>query len=175
MRIVPFADLTDREPARRELQAIFFAGAATKSFASGAERDAYSALWLGRYLTHFPEWTLIAIGDAGMLLGYLAGSPVSNEPPLSGPGYYDQIAGERLRAFPAHCHVNVRRSARNRQIGRTLTGAFQARCRQAGLPGSHIVTSADSGASRFFEKAGYQPEHTFSSGNKMLVLMTRPA
>jgi GNAT superfamily N-acetyltransferase len=156
----PLAPTVSRaEPADplTKLDAIFFASATTQHFASDEARSAFHDLWLGRYLRHFPDWCFAALDEAGDVCGYLAGSPVSNAPPLSGPDYFAAFPADMLLAFPAHIHVNVDPNQRGRRIGEALIAAFRAQCRSAGLPGFHAVTAAGSRSAHFFERCGLEP------------------
>jgi hypothetical protein len=175
---------------RAEIEAIFFANAGTKSFASEAERDAYRELWLGRYLQHCPEACFVALAPAPDLdrhpgspkgcpgsreaaqhetadnacgasgvttagvAGYLAGSLCSNRDPLLGPDYYALFSPAVIAAHPAHIHVNIRDGLRGRQIGAKLVAAFRTLCVERQVPGFHAVTTAGSGAARFFTQCG---------------------
>jgi GNAT superfamily N-acetyltransferase len=84
IRIVPLDEAGGPDRWRAEIEAIFFANAATSSFASDEARDAYRDLWLGRYLRHTAEACFVALdvsnsrhpGNAG---GVVRG-PVLNDP-----------------------------------------------------------------------------------------------
>jgi GNAT superfamily N-acetyltransferase len=137
-----------------EIDAIFFGSASTQDFASPEARADFRDLWLGRYLQHFPDWCFVALDDGGAAAGYLAGSPVSNHPPLPGPDYFSAFPPELIDAFPAHMHVNVRADSRGQRIGEALVYAFRQRCADGGLPGFHAVTAADGAAAAFFSRCG---------------------
>ena len=136
-----------------QIEAIFFDSAATQNFASEADRAAYRDLWLGRYLEHAPGEFLLALGD-GSVIGYLAGSLISNSPPLPGPDYYPLFPAELIAHYPAHIHVNVRADHRGRGIGAGLVHAFAQRRRTHETAGFHAVTAEGSRSAAFFEKCG---------------------
>ncbi len=137
-----------------QIEAIFFDSAATKNFASEAERAAYRDLWLGRYIRHCPQQFLVASDPGGDVVGYLAGALFSNKEPLPGPDYYDAFPAALIDAYPAHLHVNVRHDHRGRNVGSTLIDAFRAICRAHDVSGLHAVTAAGSRAAAFFTRCG---------------------
>jgi hypothetical protein len=156
-RIVRISELPVEGSAKAEIEAIFFDSSATEAFASAEARAEFQQLWLGRYLRHFPDWSFAALDEDGSVAGYLAGSPVSNEAPVSGPDYFAAFPEQLLESFPAHIHVNVRADRRDHRIGEDLVAAFRAICRAAALPGFHAVTTAGTRSAHFFEKCGLLP------------------
>jgi GNAT superfamily N-acetyltransferase len=145
--------LAERPGAAAEAEAIFWESAGTKTFASGAERTAYRDLWFGRYLEHAPGEFFLALGDDSVI-GYLAGSVISDAPPLPGPDYYPLFPAELIAHYPAHIHVNVRADHRGRGIGAELVHAFAQRRRTHEAAGFHAVTAEGSRSAAFFEKCG---------------------
>jgi GNAT superfamily N-acetyltransferase len=143
-----------------QIEAIFFDGAATKNFASEAERAAYRDLWFGRYMRHCPQQFLVASDPGGGVVGYLAGALFSNKEPLPGPDYYDAFPAALIDAYPAHLHVNVRHDHRGRNVGSTLIDAFRAICRAHDVPGLHAVTATESRAAAFFTRSGLDERAT---------------
>ncbi|MGF1620695.1 MAG: GNAT family N-acetyltransferase [Rhodomicrobiaceae bacterium] len=156
-RIVALSEMDAGAEMRSEVEAIFFAGAATQAFSSTEARDAYRDLWLGRYMRAFPELFLVALDDDGRAAGYLAGSPVSDATPLPGPDYYRLFPRTLIEACPAHLHVNIRADLRRRGLGEMLIAAFRRECISRGLPGFHAVTAAESRAAHFFARCGLAP------------------
>lgn len=154
MRIVRLDEAGAAERWRGEIEAIFFANAGTKDFASEDERDAYCELWLGRYLRHCSAASFVALTEDAAVAGYLAGTLVSNRDPLPGPDYYALFSPALIAAHPAHVHVNVRKDARGQRIGSKLIAAFRALCAAERISGLHAVTAVDSGAARFFSGCG---------------------
>lgn len=154
VRIVRFSEIGNANGLRSEIDAIFFENAVRQVFDSGDARAAYRDLWLGRYIQHFPDTFHIAFDDSGAVSGYLAGSPVSDRPPLPGPDYYQLFPHTFIDAYPAHLHVNVWRGFRGRSFGSDLVAAFQTQCREDGIPGFHAVTAAGGRAAGFFKKCG---------------------
>jgi GNAT superfamily N-acetyltransferase len=169
--IAPLADLDDTERVHSQIEAIFATSAATQSFASDAERAAYGEFWLGRYIRHCPESFFIAQDANDDVIGYLAGSLISNRAPLTGPDYYDSFAAALTDAYPAHIHVNVRGDCRGQSIGSALVGAFRAYCADHRCPGFHAVTAADGAAAGFFGKCGLSPRATIQWRGRHIVFM----
>ena len=155
-RIVALSELGGSEKLRNDAEAIFFAAAATQGFPSRPAREAYRDLWLGRYMRAFPEMFLIAVADDGHAAGYLAGSPLSDTPPLPGPDYYRHFPRALIETCPAHLHVNIRADLRGGGLGEMLMAAFRRECISRKLPGLHAVTAADSAAALFFARCGLE-------------------
>lgn len=59
-----------------------------------------------------------------------------------------------VAAYPAHCHVNVRASARGRGAGTALWGAFRERLVSRGATGVHVSTPTADGK-EFFSRVGF--------------------
>ena len=173
MRIARLSDLPDGAGMRAQIEAVFFGGAATKEFADEAARSAYLDLWLGRYLRHFPDMAHVAHDGKGRVAAYLAGSPVSDRPPLPGPDYYALFPDRLTADYPAHIHVNVHEDFRGRGIGAALAAAFRDECARRGLPGLHAVTLADSPAARFFERCGLTPAGTALRHGRRLAFLAQ--
>jgi GNAT superfamily N-acetyltransferase len=171
MRIVPLAELDEDTEVCGEAEAIFFANAATQGFASVDERDAYRDLWFSRYIRAFPDVFLIVLNDDGRVAGYLAGSPVTDAPPLQGPDYYRLFPQALIEACPAHLHVNIHAELRGRGLGETLVTAFRRCCVRRGLRGFHAVTAADSRAAHFFAKCGLSPLQEIAWNGRNIVLL----
>jgi GNAT superfamily N-acetyltransferase len=170
-QIVRFAERPDSKRARAQINAIFFANAATADFADDTERRAYHELWLGRYLRHFPDMAFVALNEAGQITGYLAGSPISDHPPLPGPDYYEHFPDLLAKTYPAHLHVNVHTDFRGRKIGAALIDAFRKECNRRALTGFHAITLASSGAAHFFAGCGMKEVGSTISKEKKLVFL----
>jgi ribosomal protein S18 acetylase RimI-like enzyme len=69
-----------------------------------------------------------------------------------GPGG-ESYAGE----YPAHLHIDLLPEAQGRGWGRRLIETEVARLREAGVPGLHLVASAEnSGALAFYPRVGFE-------------------
>lgn len=155
--IVRLAELRERGAALAGAEAVFWQTAGTASFAGEAERAAYRDLWLGRYIAHAAGEFFLVLSPAGAVIGYLAGSLVSDAPPLPGPDYYALFPPALMQRYPAHLHVNVQADSRSAGVGAALVRAFLDHCRRHGSPGVHAVTAAGSGSAAFFERCGLSP------------------
>jgi len=173
-----WTEIPDRDRLTPELDAIFFEASATKSFAGEAEREAFRERWLGRYLTHDPQWAYLAIdtgaSDAGLLAGYLVGSV--DDPARSqshgDAGPFRNLA-QLTAAYPAHLHVNLAPAYRNRGIGGDLIGTFATDAARAGACGLHVVTGAGSRNIGFYERNGFRPLAHASVGGREIVFLGR--
>ncbi len=170
-RILPLADWDDTERVHSQIEAIFATSAVTQEFASDRARAEYGELWLGRYIRHCAESVFIALEASDDVIGYLAGSLISNQAPLTGPDYYDSFPAALIDTYPAHIHVNVRGDRRGQSIGSALVGAFRTYCIDHHSPGFHAVTAADSAAAGFFAKCGLSPRATAEWRGRRLVFM----
>lgn len=151
-----FADVAHISEIHAAMDKIFFNNAVTPDFSDERERHEYRVLWLDRYLQHFPESCWIAFDGTcnDDIVGYLAGSLVSNRSPLPGPDYYRLFPANFVEKFPAHMHVNVRRNMQGKGTGRELIDTFRAHCREKQLPGFHAVTIANRRPAHFFTRCG---------------------
>jgi GNAT superfamily N-acetyltransferase len=150
-----WSEMPDKARLVPGIGAIFFESSATKTFADERERAAFRERWLGRYLEHEPQWAYLAL-DRGRVVGYLVGSV---EAPALGAHRVDAGYGGDFAAlatqYPAHLHVNLAPSYRNRGIGAELIATFAADAARAGASGVHVVTGAGSRNVRFYERNGF--------------------
>lgn len=161
-----WADVDDSERLSGQLDSIFFEASGTKTFADDAARAAFRERWLARYLVQYPQWAYLAMTPDATVAGYLVGA-------LDEGSGFDDFAAAVAR-FPAHLHVNLSPSFRNRGIGAALIEAFAADAVQAGAKGIHVVTSADARNVRFYERAGFHPRaRTMVNGRELLFLGRR--
>lgn len=166
-----WADLADKERLTPEIDAIFFEASGTKTFAAEAERAAFRERWLGRYLKHEPEWAYLAIAGDRNVAGYLVGSIDASARPADS-GYLEEF--EPFAAdYPAHLHVNLAPTFRNRGIGRDLIAAFAADAARAGARGMHVVTAAGARNVGFYERAGFHILARSTVGGRELVFLGR--
>jgi GNAT superfamily N-acetyltransferase len=124
-----------------EIDRIFFTSSATQSFANPETKAAFRERWLGRYLRHFPQNTLLAVTASGQVVGYVIGSL---EDPARDPLFADlpilTAFGTLTQRYPAQLHVNLDEAWRGRGLGSRLVGAFAEHARAGGAPGVHVVT-----------------------------------
>lgn len=156
MRILRLTEAPDRAVALAALEEIFFLSTTRTEFASPDERAAFLKTWTGWYVENAADDILLAVEDGGLVVGYLTGcrdSAGAAELARTIPKY-DTFA-DRFTAFPAHFHINVRPGWRDRGIGRLLVDEFAEACRQAGIPGVHLVTGAFARNVDFYHRAGF--------------------
>ena len=169
-----WTEVSDKERLIPAIDAVFFEASATKSFASGAEREAFRERWLGRYLADEPRWAYLAIGSDGAVAGYLVGS--LEDPARGGRhadvGYFKDFAPLTLE-YPAHLHVNLAPCYRNRGIGARLIEAFAADAARAGAGGMHVVTGAGMRNVKFYERNGFRELSRASAGAREVVFLAR--
>jgi GNAT superfamily N-acetyltransferase len=155
--------IPDRERLTPEIDAVFFESSGTKSFAGDAESAAFRDRWLGRYLTHEPQFAYVALAGDGTLAGYLVGS-------LLQPVGFEAFANAAWE-YPAHLHVNLAPQFRNRGIGGRLIAAFATDALAAGATGMHVVTSAGSRNVTFYTRNGFaEIARTSIDGRELLFL-----
>jgi GNAT superfamily N-acetyltransferase len=171
IQLVRLPSLRAADTGLAGIEAIFFESAATTDFRSEEERAAYRELWLGRYMRHCAEAFFVALDGEGAVAGYLAGSLISDRPPLPGPDYYTDFPRALLAAYPAHLHVNIRKDVRGQAIGSTLVEAFRAYCVDRKSCGFHAVTAAGSDAARFFSKCGLLPCAAANLRDRRIVML----
>ena len=155
-QIVCFADVGHSAGVRAAIDKVFFDNAATSEFSDEVSRRDYHDLWLGRYLRHFPEscWIAFEENNDNAIIGYLAGSLVSDTPPLPGPDYYRQFPSNFIEKFPAHLHINIRQDRHVQGTGRALIDAFRTHCHEKQMAGFHAVTIASRTPADFFVRCG---------------------
>jgi GNAT superfamily N-acetyltransferase len=139
---------------------IFFATSNTKAFNSAAAKDAFFQRWFGRYVALFPEAFLFALDGDGAAIGYVAGCFDSFSDAarlITGDSfYYIPAFCSALRDYPSHFHINVKPGYQGGGVGAQLTARFLKLCHEAGSPGVHVVTGAESRAVKFYEARGFK-------------------
>jgi GNAT superfamily N-acetyltransferase len=138
-----------------QVDAIFFA-ASTRTFAPGAERDAFRERWLGRYLQGGTDVVLLAMAGRETVAGYLVGAldDPSDQPRFADIAYFRREFRDLCRRYPAHLHVNVATGFRSLGIGARLLEGFASQARDAGAPGLHVVTGKDARNVAFYTRCG---------------------
>jgi GNAT superfamily N-acetyltransferase len=157
-----------------EIEAIFFSASNTQSFADPEEKAAFAERWLGRYLARYPEHFFVARGEAGPVVGYLAGcleSPASSGR-FADITYYSEFAA-LCAAYPAHLHINVDAQWRRQGVGAALIEAFARHAAAAGAPGLHIVTGKAARNVAFYERNGFAVLGEAIGGSGPIVFMGR--
>lgn len=164
---------------QRALDDIFFASSNTQAFASPQVRAEFRERWLGRYLTHDPDWTYVALmrdrDVAGYeVAGYLAGcldDPARSQR-FADIGYFGSFAALTAR-YPAHLHINLAARNRGSGIGSALVSRFCNEAGRAGAPGVHVVTSRGARNVRFYERNGFHEAGVMGEGAKEVVFLAK--
>ena len=151
-----YLDLAPSPTLAAGLDTVFFDASDVKTFASDAARTQFRERWLGRYLEHDPEFAYVAVGPKGDIAGYLVGAldDPALEARFSDIAYFADFK-HLTQKFPAHLHVNLAASARNRGAGRALLQHFVDDARRAGAPGVHVVTSEGARNAGFYLRNGF--------------------
>ncbi len=157
-----------------QIDEIFFTSSATQEFSSPAVREAFRERWLGRYLTHDPDWFYVAM-SRNRGVGYLAGAidDPALTPRFADIGYFKVWASETA-TYPAHLHVNVLATAREHGIGSMLIARFVDDLETAGIKGVHLVTGRNSRNVAFYQRNGFKPVVWMNwNGSEVLMLGRR--
>lgn len=166
---------SDREHLIDGLDAVFFQSSNTQTFADDATRATFRERWLGRYLTHYPEWFYVATAEDGGLAGYLAGCLDDPAPrALFADIAHFKTFGHLTRDYPAHLHVNLRDGYRSAGIGSELVSRFCEDARHAGSPGVHVMTSAQARNVGFYTHNGFRELAVSGEGAAAVVFLARP-
>jgi GNAT superfamily N-acetyltransferase len=156
------------------LDEIFLAASGTKTFASEAARTEFHERWLGRYLTHDPQWAYLAVAGTGEVVGYLVGSI---DDPAKFSRFDDIVYFKAFAAltakFPAQLHVNLADSWRGRGIGGDLVEAFARDATRAKCPGVHVVTSRGMRNIGFYTARGFEEASHLACNGRELVFLGR--
>ncbi len=170
--IVRWDQLTGRADLLPAIDGIFFEASATKTFASDEARLAFRERWLGRYLTHFPQYAFLALSPGRTVRGYVIGSV---EDPARLELFRDVAHFTSFRAltsqYPAQLHINITPAWRSQGLGARLVDTFCQAARGAGAPGVHVVTARGMRNVRFYEAIGFREAgHTSIEGRDLLFL-----
>ena len=168
----------DRVRLLAQAEHIFFETAATKTFATAAEKHAYLQRWFGNYAEADASAFLIAADEAGNAAGYLAGCLDSFA--LAADGitrdidYFTPSFRAALEGYLSHFHINVAPSMQGRGIGHLLVARFEEICANSGSPGIHVVTGAASRAVDFYRALGFERIVPFDGCNPAIAALVRP-
>lgn len=170
----PLADLGDWRSLEPQIDAIFFDASATQSFPDAATKAAFRERWLGRFLTAFRDGTFVAVDGAGTVVGYVIGAvgDPAQDPRFADIAYFKDLASLTAQ-YPAHLHINLAGSARNRGIGGRLIAAFCDHARQRGAAGVHVVTSKASRNRSFYARQGFVLLATLGDPGREIVMLGR--
>jgi GNAT superfamily N-acetyltransferase len=156
------------------LDRIFFDASNTKSFKSDEHRAAFRERWLGRYLTHDPEWVYLAIQERGGIVGYLLGSldDPATAPRFSDLSYFQSFAHLTAR-YPAQIHVNLAPEWRGQGIGGALMRTFVDDVSKTGVPGAHVITTRGMRNVSYYSANGFAPVGELAWNGRELLFFGR--
>ncbi|HEX5599584.1 MAG TPA: GNAT family N-acetyltransferase [Hyphomicrobiaceae bacterium] len=153
--IARLREAPDSGSASEAIEAIFFESSGRR-FDNEASRAEFLERWLGRYLTHYPEYVFVALAPGGEFVGYLVGcldDPASN-PLFSDISYFAEFA-HLTRKYPAHLHINLTARWRGQGIGKRLVATFAECAAKVGVPGLHVITAEGHRNNRFYVACGF--------------------
>ncbi len=164
----------DQQQLVGQIDSIFFQASTVQDFESAEVRAAFRETWLGRYLVSDADWFYVAMAGPHTVVGYLAGSieDPARTMRFSDLGFYQDFADLTL-GFPAHLHVNVDASQRDRGIGRDLIEVFVSDVTNVGVKGVHVVTDKASRNVRFYSRAGFRELRHSDRDGKSRLFMAR--
>lgn len=152
-----------------ELREIYFESSGRKDFATADEKEAFYEKYLGHYLDHYPEYVWVA--REGRILGYMIGSPVTNDPEFYLIQPHLRVFEEFFEDFPAHLHVNFHPMARGMGLGSKLFSELEKQFQGMKIRGIHIMTGPDSRNKMFYQRLGFNFEKTLDfRGNPILMM-----
>ena len=153
---------------------IFFATAYTSNFPSEDEKYSFWMRWFGSYAGTYPDAFVLALDDKGNVIGYLAGCidsySESSKTITTAIDYFTPHFFAALQAYPSHFHINVKPGYQGKGTGHRLAGRFVQLCANAGSPGIHVLTGAQSRAIEFYELFGFTSFPEASVQAAVLVL-----
>lgn len=151
---------------------VFWLTAQRSDFESDRDWEIYYNRWAGGYLEHYPQWVYTAQED-GVVLGYLLGCPDSTQAlsVLDFPGL--DLFTPFFPDYPAHLHINVHPQGQGKGIGRKLIEAYCRDLKHEGVPGVHLITTAEAKNPGFYRAVGFTFEHPKPGKGYTLLFMGR--
>lgn len=148
--------------------------------------DLWAEVFVLPYVARHPEFAFVVEADDGRVVGYVVGAPDTRAFeawfrdewwPRFAPRWpepveeltrqdgilryaYGRAPGAEPYgdAYPAHLHIDLLPEAQGQGWGRRLIDTLAAALRDAGVPGLHLVASADNtGALAFYRRLGLTP------------------
>lgn len=140
-----------------QVSEIFFESSTKKDFKDQQEKDAFEWKYLGFYLSHYPEYTWIAVQNK-QVLGYVVGMPFTQDPSLYAIQPHLKAFEEHFKTFPAHLHINCHANSRGMGVGKKLVTVLLDQLKKEGVAGLHIMTGVASENRFFYQKLGFEVE-----------------
>lgn len=169
MAIVRYSDYPKLRP---QVEHIFFQSAQKSYFSSDIERINFRFKWLDAYLDEAPQNTLLFLSSESKVIGYLVGWLNSQHKVelFANIPYYSHLK-EHYVPYPAHFHINVLETERDKGIGAELVTAFIKLCHDIHICGIHVITNATNRNRRFYSRCGFSLVHDFLWEDHALVML----
>ena len=149
--------------------------------------DLWAEIFVLPYAARHPEFAFVVEADDGRVIGYIVGAPDSAafeewfasewwprhaerwpRPQPAGDSRQDGILRYAYARsggtqpfgdeYPAHLHIDLLPETQGQGLGRRLIETLEEALRKAGVPGLHLVASADNtGAIAFYPRVGFEP------------------
>lgn len=136
-----------------EVARVFFESSSVKTFASQEDKDKFQYKYLDYYRVNHPEYFFFY--KENEVFGYICGAASYDQECLELHSYLAEFRAG-TENFPAHLHINLTESSRGNGIGSKLVAAFEARLKEDGITGCHLITTPDARNVSFYERNGYQ-------------------
>ncbi len=156
------------------IDAIFFA-TALRVYPPGPERDAFRERWLGRFLEAENDVVVVALDAGDRVVGYLAGTleNAAESRRFADMPHFKEHFATSCAQYPAHLHINLAESHRNRGLGARMIEAFVACVRNAGLPGLHVTTGRGMRNVGFYLQCGFREIAALERNGGAMVFLGR--
>jgi GNAT superfamily N-acetyltransferase len=122
-----------------------------------------------------PQRFLLALDGGESVVGYLAGCfdtfSDAGHPIAEDISFYTLSFRAALSRYPSHFHINVKPGRQGGGVGRRLVARLAQNLREAGAPGVHVVTGAQSRAVHFYEACGFERLAIADADPKLAVLI----
>jgi ribosomal protein S18 acetylase RimI-like enzyme len=145
-----------------QVREIFFEASTRKGFQNKKEKDAFFWKYVGFYLSHYPEYSWVALQN-GKVLGYVLGMPFTQDPSLYAIQPHLQSFQVHFKSYPAHLHVNCHTDGRGQGVGKKLVLQLLSQLKDQKVPGLHIMTGPTSENKVFYQKLGFDFEMEINS------------
>lgn len=152
-----------------EVREIFFESSTRKEFRDEKEKEAFFYKYVGYYLKHYPHFAFVAVENR--VLGYVVGSPVSEETELSVIQPHLQIFKTQFKFYPAHLHINCHHESRGKGVGGQLVAKLEEVLVSNNIKGLHIMTGVDAANQHFYKKLGFDHEIMEEFQGSSILLM----
>ena len=158
----------------KRIEEIFFLSASVRRFRTAADSQRFVESWTGYYREREPDLIFVHRSPDGPVAGYLMGcrdSTRSTQLFKDIPSY--AVFSDLFSTYPGHFHVNCHPDYRSKGVGTELVTGFLELCREAAIPGVHIVTADGARNVGFYERLGFGRTARRPWRDRELLLMGR--